>query len=698
MKPTHLLNDKEPTEHVDQLARAMRWTVLCAIIGITLAIVINVSDSTMLKPGILVISSALLVTLWLFSVLRERQCKMYFSGVTIAFIGYIGVSALSLFVALNIRIGVENIAQLVCCFILFATSVSAFRDQQSRTQLVFVLIIVTALACGVAIVQLCLSGTPGDLFISSERAAISTFGNAAYFAGFLVLMMPIVTSHIILSREHTMRRFLLGILLLTMLFLLMKTETRSAWAAVAISLFIFAIMNFKSTQQRRKVFLLSAGMLIVMLILFPALFQRRLTTMFEMNPQSSFARRVFFYEGAWKAFLSSPIIGNGVGNFIAFLPKYRSHDYWMYRSEDVVPHAHNEFLEIASEIGIIGIIMFLTVIAVFIHTMREGLNDVTKNRVLLIGFLSGLLGVLIDNLASMNFRTIPVAAASWIIAGMSLSLLDLPKKIITFSLPAFSAKIRFLPFVLFVAVMIWYIPTIVDRYTAESNLLSGILLRATNQNAAAAEKFQETVRHDPASGAQFYLATNLVHNEQFNEARSHITTLLQSYPYYPKAHIILAVALFELKDTAQAMSAMNTELEIEDSPQALYYASYFTFQMHTPEREYAYIKQLLTNADKSGMADYVDQVLLRFPMLCKMQRDTNECSDLLAHLYETFKENTPVLNSIAKCYEEFGLWNEAHAVWKQLYERDQNDLPAKEHLRQSEEHLGNSLDTTRTHH
>src|ERR1043166_5141123 len=144
--------------------------------------------------------------------------------------------------------------------------------------------------------------------------------------------------------------------------------------------------------------MIGALFLAAMLIsfLFPDIIQRRLSNILEGGPTSSIARRLYFYAGAWKAFLASPVIGNGIGNFIVFLPKFRPPDYWMFRSEDIAPHAHNEFLEVLSETGLFGFIAFFVLLSAAFIVLRKKLNELSGNeRTLLAGSICGLAAILI---------------------------------------------------------------------------------------------------------------------------------------------------------------------------------------------------------------------------------------------------------------------------------------------------------------
>src|SRR5580704_801112 len=62
----------------------------------------------------------------------------------------------------------------------------------------------------------------------------------------------------------------------------------------------------------------------------------------------------------WKATLdmiaARPLLGHGLGAYIAVYPAYRWPEYFLRpKATNVTDHAHNELLEIAAEQGLIGL-------------------------------------------------------------------------------------------------------------------------------------------------------------------------------------------------------------------------------------------------------------------------------------------------------------------------------------------------------
>jgi tetratricopeptide (TPR) repeat protein len=264
-----------------------------------------------------------------------------------------------------------------------------------------------------------------------------------------------------------------------------------------------------------------------------------------------------------------------MGNFTVFLPKFRAPDYWLARSEDIVPHAHNEFLEVLSETGAAGFIAFMAILFFWARSVAKGLkNSDGSERILLAAFAGGIVAILVDNLASMNLRTVPVAVAFWMIAGLSLG--NEGGNTFSFRLPLASAPrfLRFTPYLACGLLAVWYLPRVWNSYTAQRFALEGDLLRFQNKASESSGKYAEALRYDPGlAEIRLYLAAQQAHEARYQEARKNIDTILTRYPFYPKARFVRAISAFYLGDTAVALQSINDEMKIENSPQTLYYVA-----------------------------------------------------------------------------------------------------------------------------
>lgn len=635
-------------------------SLLLGVLGTTtLLFIFNVNDGTFLKPIALYLFSSIIVTAMLCRTIGRQKLEFSYSTIHIVFGLYIISSAISLLRAENIYLGLESILQLCCYFIIFSASASSLN--KSGTSIF--LITLTVLTCAISLAHNFVPDSSSAINIFRQISLISTFGNQSYFAGFLIIVLPIAVSQIMMTEDFLFRKGALAILVIVIVYLLMITESRSAWIAAIISMLIFVTLNFTSAKKRW----IGGGIIFTLAILagimFPDIILRRMNEIFEFSAQSSIARRLFFYEGAWKAFLSSPVIGRGIGNFILFLPRFRSPDYWMFRSEDIVPHAHNEFLEILSETGVIGFVCYSMLLGLFIYKMIGAIKQQSGHeRTMLIGYFCAIIAVLIDSFASMNLRTIPVAVAWWMLTGLSLQQSTIKVKTFAVFLPAFIPRsLRWLPPAFCVIFIVIAMPKIYNLYLSEKSYLEGILFRMQHDSKNAEIKFHDVIERRPRHAeARLYLAAQLIENNRFEEAENNIRAILSLYPYYPKARTLGAICSFELGDTASAFKQIDTELSLERSPQVLYYASYLSRRAHRDPDESQYLSELLSQDIKSGVNDFAIQGIERLGEVYDVISSEREhYITLLEQLDRRFFSDAEVSFALGTCYRRLGMLTEA---------------------------------------
>lgn len=658
----------------------MQWLAILALAGTSLVFVVNVNDSTMFKRPILYASAGLLAAVWVSYSLQQMKFQRILSWMDLAVGGHVAISGVSLLNAPNLKLGAIGFADLICLCILYMACTELSRDHGFIRRFLKSFIVISVLASSVAIYQV----LSARMF--HERESISTFGNVTYFAGFLAPVLAIIAGQILASTNRAYR-LLLTLLFVVMIYLLITTESRSGWAGAAAGavLLIFLIIPSGKTRWIIVGSLLAAGVLIF--IAFPEMVQRRLLGIIEVSPTSSIARRFIFYRGAWNAFLASPVFGQGLGNFTLFLPKFRSPDYWMAHAEDIVPHAHNEYLEILSETGCAGFLTFATIVFLCFRSAGKRLKQSSPaDRIVLAGFIAALAAILVDNLGSMNLRTVPVVVTFWIILALAHRMSATEAQPVTFSLPPWVRKLHMAPYFIYGALLIWYVPRVSERYRAQRNYLAGNLLRSQQRTTESSLNYKEAVSHDPDfAEARLYLAASLAQENRYEEARRNIDTILMQNPHFPKARFILAISSFGLRDTARAVTAMTDEMRLETSPQTIHYASYFQWKMNQPDKEYALLKTLLSNSVRSGTSEFAAEGIERLSDLCPHPAGSGECVELVLNVRRAFPKEIPLLLAIGDFCERSGLLEEAESTLVQAQTAKPNDQEVKQRFTRLQE-------------
>lgn len=126
--------------------------------------------------------------------------------------------------------------------------------------------------------------------------------------------------------------------------------------------------------------------------------QSRISTV-NLTEDQSIGERLRYYKAAINSFLEKPIFGKGIGSWEIESIKYEKAGMENY----VVPyHAHNDFLEILAETGIVGMLLYFGIIFyVFFELIKSIFFRNHNDKYFLIFLLTSLLVYLIDS--SFNF-------------------------------------------------------------------------------------------------------------------------------------------------------------------------------------------------------------------------------------------------------------------------------------------------------
>jgi putative inorganic carbon (HCO3(-)) transporter len=112
-------------------------------------------------------------------------------------------------------------------------------------------------------------------------------------------------------------------------------------------------------------------------------------------------------------FVQHPIFGIGVNNFGFLIQDYNA--------DLDVNQAHNLFLNIAAERGILGIVTFLFVAVMSFRALRAAWRKAPEftGRVLIAGISAAILGFLAHSLFDVSYYDYRILLMFWIVIGLA---------------------------------------------------------------------------------------------------------------------------------------------------------------------------------------------------------------------------------------------------------------------------------------
>jgi O-antigen ligase len=206
---------------------------------------------------------------------------------------------------------------------------------------------------------------------------------------FAIKLVPLVAfSYILIKTEKSIALRVISFLLFgSIATAIILTFSRGGMLALFMVLLLISLVEIKS---KRTIFIIASFMLFVLLMIPEEIFFFRFQRM-----DVSIIQRLKLLKGGLNMFFDHPFLGVGVGNFVTHIKDYSN--------IIVALVAHNSYLHIAAELGIIGLILFISIFAITIKNLWECWkhllkSDKTKNYYYPLGILIALSGFMVHSL------------------------------------------------------------------------------------------------------------------------------------------------------------------------------------------------------------------------------------------------------------------------------------------------------------
>ncbi|PUU87352.1 MULTISPECIES: O-antigen ligase family protein [Halanaerobium] len=195
-----------------------------------------------------------------------------------------------------------------------------------------------------------LYGLYQKIFLGINR--VTGFTSSLAFGNFMAVLVAFLSVYLIWGNLKKNQKLLFFVLDLLFLFNLIFTKTRGAWLGFLAAVFILGLLKGK------KILLVSIIILLIIFISLPNVYTERFISSFnieyDLKTNRSNTTRIGLWTSAVKMFMNNPI--NGVG-YDQFKQAYINN----YKIKGISPfsHSHNNLLNFAAELGIIGLLSFL---------------------------------------------------------------------------------------------------------------------------------------------------------------------------------------------------------------------------------------------------------------------------------------------------------------------------------------------------
>ena len=371
------------------------------------------------STAIVEISASFIILAWLLKkTLRYRPVSTYLN---IPIIVYILAIILSVIFSSNFGLSFRNFFSKTMEYIILYFIVAEFICERRKLKNTVICMLVSAAMIGIDSIFQYFSGFDFLRFRTLEAGRISgSFQMPADLAGFLGPILCLSLSLGFLRLKKGIKYFLrVGSILL--LSLLIASFVRGAWIGFIVAALFLGILENKKILYITVASLLILGMVLPHLITTRGTILEHLRSIVAPQDPSSLDRKTI-WETALQMIRDKPIFGHGLSTFMGNFPKYNK-DYF-HLQYGVIPYAHNCYLQIAAETGIVGLVSFLTLIGTFfIHTIMSLRK--TRDRfyhAVLAGISAGIIITLIHSAVDTNLYSLQLSVLFWIMLGLNAAL------------------------------------------------------------------------------------------------------------------------------------------------------------------------------------------------------------------------------------------------------------------------------------
>lgn len=399
------------------------------------------------------------------------------------------------------------------------------------------------------------------------RRGGATFINPNHLASLLVAILPLAVAQLFMGRWSALVRVFFGYSTLAMLAGIAVTMSRGGWLALAVSLGFLLFWLLRRPQYRIPAIAAVAVVVLGGWFYFKTSddAQRRIRNATAHGVRDSGQSRKYLIEPTWSMFTEHAVTGVGPGQYDAVFPAYRP------PSIQLAPGwAHNEYLQLLAEYGVIGGVIVLAGLGClgwgifktskFAERGGSDLGFKASNRsAFFLGATIGLGGVLLHAMVEFNLHIPGIAIPFAVVAGVLASTLRFGTDNFWVT-PAVWA--RALVTVLAIGLVAWLAPRSVRAFR-EAWLLNEISA-ATQVDEALLAKLKKATEIEPANPRTFYeLGENLRilswrglpgYQDQAREAIQWLKRAAELQPFdpYPSLRIALCHHWLGNKEEAQA--------------------------------------------------------------------------------------------------------------------------------------------------
>lgn len=251
--------------------------------------------------------------------------------------------------------------------------------------------------------------------LSGDNRAAGFFGYPMTFAGYFCIYLPLFLICFLDGKVFSKYNYLIGVTFFAGCAALIYNSTRGAWLAL-LPVIMFILLYYISRKSYMAMLCLAVIVCAGIGLTGNTKIMKRVHSITSTTYQSN-TERVLIWQSAYKMFQDHPVLGVGLGQY---KDNYQKKYISPKAKERTLGHAHNNFMQMLAENGMVGFIGFTGMIGYFIcHSFRRFWQ--TKSPYAFMISMSTL-ALVLQGLTEYNFGNSAVMKAFWLVLGCLLVL------------------------------------------------------------------------------------------------------------------------------------------------------------------------------------------------------------------------------------------------------------------------------------
>jgi len=464
----------------------------------------------------------IILTLLVIKYFVEKEISWFKNSSNLPIFLFILVMTLSLLRVNTIRVSLRDYEIFISYFLSYffiSNNIDEENQFDSFIKLFFTISLIVALYTFMQYYGL-------DPYLKELYALSSTIGQKNWISNYLALIFPITFSYFLLQKIRRNKIFLF--LLLSIVYAtLMICQSRGIWISISLTLLIgiFFIFKFKivrAFQNNRKwLFLLLLTFLLITIIYSTenplnksaiTVAQRAVSTFDEQDP--SINTRLLMWRTTLQMIKDKPLLGLGIGtfemNYLDYQAEFLKDNPYYIKYSGKAREAHNEYLQMWAELGVVGLVVFLSIIFIsyylIINYFKKEHND--KKKIIVLGLFMGITCFLIHSLFDFPLHVPALGSAFFVIMSLTvvyinnsnLSEFKKEKNIRKIDLKILKFNVNYIVVLVLVIMLIAIDFLVIKPYTAEIYYFKGVRYNKNSNYADALPNFDYAAQLDPYNG------------------------------------------------------------------------------------------------------------------------------------------------------------------------------------------------------